>query len=82
MSNAQSCINCRYVFAVVNPGNPKAQQLVCRRRPPQVCLLVTQGFATKENPAGLAQIPQGIPAPVSPEWWCGEFEPANSGAVS
>lgn len=75
----QNCSNCRWSYVMVNQQNPQQSQIVCRRFPPQVQLLMIQNaaVATKENPTGAVPMPQGIPAPVAPTWWCGEHTPVS-----
>lgn len=67
------CSNCRFCVRITDPKNIGAQQAVCKSSAPTTIVLPTaQGQLTVS----------GMWPPVSPDEWCGEFEPTETGVVS
>ena len=73
----RECSTCQHSFVMQQGGNPG--HTICRRYPPTVLLLNMQGPVTPQNPSGMVQIPNGVPAPVAPNWICGEYFAKEAG---
>lgn len=78
-----TCSTCKHYF-LMGPGENGPP--VCRRYPPTaVMMMVEQVVPHPSNPAQMTRMnvpqSQGIPAPIGPDWSCGEHSPAPLAAA-
>jgi hypothetical protein len=69
-ANTVACANCKNGL-----DEPKSKQVICRRFPPSVHMIMVPNPQAKFDPKAPPFLPnaQAIPPTIAQDWMCGEF---------